>query len=157
MPQRQGRDMKLKVVGCRQVYNGRNKAGDEYAVYEIDAQRPQDGQLIEEKLRSFTALPIGQEGEFTVTPFDSEKHGRSYTLYPKGGSRKTSAIESVNELRVEVTELYERVRALTQRVVELEGPRNRAVEAAVRAEVAAPPAQAPGAELDAAFGEEPPF
>lgn len=147
----------MKVVGCRQVYNGRNKAGEDYAIYEIDAQRPQDGQLIDEKLRSFTALPIGQVAEFTVTPFDSEKHGRSYTLHPKGGSRKASAIEAVNELRTEVTELYERVRVLTERVNELEAPRNRAVEAAARAEIAAPPVQAGDSELDAAFGEAPPF
>lgn len=106
----QGRDMALKILACRQIYSAKNIKGDPYTIYEIEAQNAQ-GKTITEKLRSFQALPLGQMIEVSVTVFNSEKHGRSYTLHPKDSS-KTSAADQLNELRVTVAELQIRVTRL---------------------------------------------
>lgn len=152
MAQRQGKDMTLKIVGCRHVYAGRNQRGDDYAIYEVEAAKL-DGQLVREKLRAFTSLPIGQELEVTVVPFDSDQYGRSFTLYPKG-SRSTGATQQMNELRGEVTAQREMIAHLVNRVAELEawvgqlgnGSRSQAT-----------PPSANGAELDARFGGDAPW
>ena len=111
MPKGEGKDMRLKIMACRQVYSGKNQRGDEYTIYEVDAANMQ-GQTVNQKLRSFTALPIGQEIDVTVTVFNSEQHGKSYTLHPKGRSGGGSQ-QQVNELREEVDELRNRVATLS--------------------------------------------
>ncbi len=115
-----GRDMRLKITSCRQVYSGVNRRGDSYTIHEVEAVRPQDGVKINQKLRSFTTLPIGQEVEVTVVPFNSEQHGRSFTLYPKN-QRSVSTQEQLNDLREALDEAYSRIGKLSERVAALEG------------------------------------
>lgn len=150
MPQAKGRDMVLKIVACRQVYSGHNQRGDSYTIYEVDAAK-RDGTLVNEKLRSFTALPIGQEVEVTVTPFESEQWGRSYTLHPKGQARSQGAAASVNELREEVEALREMVQKQADRINGLEQlmrqPRNGS----------SPQSPPPSAEMDEKFGADAPW
>lgn len=147
---RKGKDMKLRIVGCRQVYAGINPRGDHYTIFEIDAAKP-DGSLVEEKLRAFTALPIGQDAEVTVVPFDSDKWGRSYTLYPKG-SRGAGATAQHNELREMVEELQKRVASLSERVAALEQQHTRKNGASPP-----PPASPNNTALDQQFGAEAPW
>jgi hypothetical protein len=120
--QRQGgKDMKLKIAACRQVYSGVNRRGDSYTIYEVEAHRAQDGVKINQKLRSFTALAIGQEIEVTVVPFNSEQHGRSFTLYPKNSKGGVSTTDQLNELKEQLDEAFSRIAKLSQRVGALEG------------------------------------
>lgn len=151
MAKGEGRDMRLKILACRHVYHGRNQRNDEYDVYEVDAANAQ-GQKINEKLRAFTALPIGHEVDVTVTVFNSEKWGKSYTLHPKGRSGGGST-QRVNELAELCEQLKGMIANLTTRVDALEAMVSRR-----------PPADAglmsrttPNSEeLDARFGAEPP-
>ena len=117
------KDMALKIVACQQVYSGLNPKGHRYTIFEIEAAKP-DGTLINEKLRAFEALPIGETIEVTVTPFESETHGRSFTLHRKESNNATAR---VNELQHDVAHLSEAVvdlssmvDSLNERVVELE-------------------------------------
>jgi hypothetical protein len=148
------KDMRIKVTGCRHVYTGRNQRGDTYSIYEIDAERAADGVKINQKLRAFTALPIGQVIEVTVTPFISDRHGKSFTLEPKGRSGGSST-QRLNELTAEVEDLRNRVATLNQRVGALEGVlREKGLLAPPQQ---APPAQADQAGLAERFGDDAPW
>src|SRR3974390_510710 len=103
-------DRQLKIVSCQQVYSGTNSNGHHYTIFEVTAARPDTGEPIKEKLRSFVALPCGETRLWTVTPFESERHGRSFTLHRKQSTNTTG----------QVNELKERLAALEQRVAELE-------------------------------------
>lgn len=110
------RDMRLRIVACQQIYSGLNPKGHRYTIFDIEAAKA-DGSLINEKLRAFEALPIGEEVEVTVTPFESEAHGRSFTLHRKHSNNATA---HVNELKVTVEALIKRVEELTERLERLE-------------------------------------
>jgi hypothetical protein len=144
-----GRDMTLRILACRHVYHGKNTRGDEYDIYEIDAAKL-DGSSINEKLRSFAILPVGQEIEVTVTPFNSERHGRSFTLQPKG-SRAASAQGQINELREQVDMQRAMIASLVKRVDVLE------TLAGSLNGVAQTRGQTPTAELAEKFGDEAPW
>lgn len=160
MSQQDGRktkDMRLKIIDCRQVYSSRNQRGDPYTIFEIDAARAEDGQRINQKLRSFSALPIGEVVEVTVTPFVSERHGKSFTLHLKdrersGGGGSTAR---TNELSQEVADLRNRVASLSQRVLALETIlREKGIAAPPQAQAQAQPA---ASQLDERFGAEAPW
>src|ERR1700683_1321956 len=110
MPDVKSRDMRLKILSCRQAYQGRNKRGDEFTIYEIEASKP-DGTPINEKLRAFSTLPIGQEVDVTVTPYNSEQYGKSFTLALKG-SKSGNFSAAINELTEAQAELTNRNAAL---------------------------------------------
>ncbi|MFL5861104.1 MAG: hypothetical protein ACJ780_10025 [Solirubrobacteraceae bacterium] len=110
--------MRLRIVACQQIYSGLNPNGHRYTIFSIEATKP-DGSLINEKLRAFEALPVGQEMEVTVTPFESEIHGRSFTLHRKQSNNATG---QVNELKAVVDELRERVGKLETQVAALAAP-----------------------------------
>lgn len=103
------KEMTLKIMACRQVYSGTNPRGDRYTIYEVDAQNMR-GETINEKLRSFTALPIGEAVEVEVSVFNSEAHGKSFTLHPKnrrpdqGGSSELGGEVEALRRRVEKLE-----------------------------------------------------
>jgi predicted RNase H-like nuclease (RuvC/YqgF family) len=108
--------MPLKIVACQQIYSGLNPRGHRYTIFDIEASKP-DGTLIQEKLRAFEALPIGETVDVTVTPFESEEHGRSFTLHRKGSNNATA---HVNELKAVVEALQATVERLEKRVERLE-------------------------------------
>lgn len=155
------KDMRLKIVGCRQVYSGRNQRGDSYTIFEIDAERAADGVRINQKLRSFTALPIGQVVEVTVTPFKSTKHGKSFTLAPKNNKGAGSgSTQRVNELAEQVEECMNRIANLTRRLGEVESRLGEVMKDDARfTRPAAQPTTAQAAnsrQLDEKFGADPP-
>lgn len=108
--------MKLRIVACRQIYSGLNPSGHRYTIFEIEAAKA-DGALINEKLRAFEALPIGETIDLTVTPFNSEQFGRSFTLHRRGSNNATAR---VNELAATVEALMERVDQMNERITDLE-------------------------------------
>lgn len=142
------KDMRLKIMACRQVYTGRNPRGDEYTIYEIDAANMQ-GQKINQKLRSFEALPIGQDIDVTVTPFDSERHGRSYTLHVKGRKGGGSQ-QQINDLREVVEELRRRNAALEERIAGLENARAAEIKAEMSGAAPTSGRELPGSQ----FGDD---
>lgn len=141
--------MRLKILACRQVYSGKNGRGDEYTIYEIDAANMQ-GSTINEKLRSFSALPIGQDIDVTVTLFNSEQHGKSFTLHPRDRAR-TSSTARLNELWEVVEAQKGMIAALSDRVTALEGasPANGAPKEKAL--------QPNSDQLDSSFGSDAPW
>jgi hypothetical protein len=101
---------KIKIVNCTLGYAGKNQRGDDYSIFEVEAENG-EGQLIKEPLRSFSPLPIGQVIEVTVKRFDSTKHGVSYTLTPKRGAGGPHA-QAINEMQEAIADLQRRVQAL---------------------------------------------
>lgn len=100
---------KLTVTSCEVTHQGTNKKGEPYTIYEVHAVG-EDGLPVEESLRSFAELPIGELKTYTIQPYDHERYGRSYTLsLPKAGSRLGP---KVDQLRKELDELTKRVDAL---------------------------------------------
>jgi hypothetical protein len=139
--------MRLRIIACRQVYSGVNtKNGHRYTIYEVDAAKT-DGTLITEKLRSFEPLPIGQTVEVSVTAYNSEQHGRSFTLHAEQGTSPSST-EQVNDLLEEFRALKEQVNTLRGRVDALER---------MLPQGQAPPSQPDGAKLDEKFGADAPW
>lgn len=153
----EGRRTTVKVIDCKPVYHGTNKKGDQYSIYEIRASKA-DGTLINEKLRSFTALPIGQSVAVTVVPYKSEQYGQSFTLYPTNekGAGTTAEVNDLNEryeqLRQSHGKLEARVADLERIVGELLRDEGRSA-----AQPASPHDPEHTAALDAAFGVDPPF
>lgn len=149
MAKGEGKEMRLKILACRHVYSGRNQRGDEYTIYEVEAANAQ-GNPINEKLRAFTALPIGQEIDVTVTPYKSEAHGKSYTLHPRNETG-TGRGRQVNELREEMDQLKGMIASLANRVAVLEGgyPANGATQVA--------PQTADVGVLDREYGADAPW
>lgn len=169
MAEQQGRKMQLRIIDCKPVYHGTNNKGDDYTIHEVRASKT-DGTLINEKLRSFTALPVGQTIEVTVVPYKSKEYGKSFTLYPSN-QKSAGTTAAVNDLGEQVKELQERSAKLSQRVSELERivgemlrDEGRNVGAVIDAAMGAPaapaaPAQDPAlvASLDERFGADAPF
>lgn len=114
-----GHETKLKILACRPTYSGRNTRGDAYTIYEIEAADAQ-GVTIKHKLRSFQVLPIGQVIEVTVTAFNSEQWGKSYTLHPKNAPKLDSTAR-INELTGEVESLRSELERAVARIASLEG------------------------------------
>lgn len=101
---------KIKIVNCTIGYAGTNQRGDDYTIFEVEAVNG-NGERINEPLRSFSPLPIGQVIEVTVKRFDSTKHGVSYTLTPKRGAGGPHA-QAINEMQEAMKDLTERVERL---------------------------------------------
>jgi hypothetical protein len=119
---------KLLVTTCDEKHRGQGAKG-EYVIYEV-AALDAEGMPVEEELRSFHPLPIGEEHEYEVTPYDHPKYGRSYTLnLPGRGPREDGGQKSpgarlgpkVDALREQVEAQAEQIGALNRRVSELEG------------------------------------
>jgi hypothetical protein len=118
-------DRELRIVACQQIYTGLNAGGHRYTIFDVEAARPDTGELIKEKLRSFEALPVGEVLLLTVTPFESERHGRSFTLHRKVSTNTTG---QVNDVKAQLLVLEQRIAALVEhgsrleeRVARLEG------------------------------------
>ena len=134
-PKPKGRPTKLRITGCTSVYQGVNKRGDDYQIFEITATK-ETGELVNEKLRSFEELPVsGELIELMVTPFHSEKHGTSYTLSRKN---KVSSSRKVEELQHFVSAIDERLKR---------------VEAALGSQLAPQVTEPSGAQRDPSSGQ----
>lgn len=150
-----GQPVRLRILSVQVGYQGINKRGEDYTIYEISAAR-ESGEIIEDKkLRSFEELKASDElQDLVVVPFKSEKHGVSYTLSRKnrkGGSQK------YEELSARVEELAGKLQAVEAWIRQNAG-------GAAAAPAAQPVAAASQAheeqrrtDLDERFGAAPPF
>lgn len=105
---------KIDVISTALVYEGENKKGNAFEIYEIKARNPESGIEINDELKAFDNLPVGV-GEYLVERRDDPEYGTSYTLkYPKGkrpaGSGPKSGLsERVSMLEQNVQLLRDRV------------------------------------------------
>jgi hypothetical protein len=97
---------KLTVLAVKELHRGRGAKG-EWVMYEVEAL-DETGKRVDQAaggvpLRTFDGgLPVNELVEYDVQPKDTERHGRTYTLFAQREP------------------LWKRVQALEQRVAELE-------------------------------------
>lgn len=108
MPERHPR--KLTVTSCAEYRRGHGKSG-EWVIYDVKAV-DEKGVTVDAKLRTFKALPIGQEQTYEVEKHVHDTYGESFTLYPP--RRKSS--ERLDDVEARLGELEETVRRLTARL-----------------------------------------
>lgn len=103
---------RLRIVSCVAVYTGKNQAGGEFTIHDIEACK-ETGETIEHKLNSFEDLPVGEVLDVNVTPYTSAEHGRSFTVSRRG---RVSTTAQLKELREMVDSLVLRVSDLEARL-----------------------------------------
>lgn len=87
---------KLRVSSYERI----GKTKDDNDIYKVFAVN-EDGSPVEEELRAFQELPVGETIEYALKKYDHPKYGTSYTLYPpkeKLGTRVTKLEQRVQEL-----------------------------------------------------------
>jgi hypothetical protein len=140
---------RLKIETCTVGYSGvtKNERKEPFTIYEITAHR-MDGSKVQETLRSFEDLPLGEPVELTVTPFPSEKYGMSYTLALKN---KVGNTQRLNDLQAQVQDLSERLQRVEAGMAGRAEPMPQGVDSR------APQQIAHEKSLDERFGADPPF
>lgn len=131
---------KMTVTMCTAGYQGTNVNGEDYTLYEI-AAIDESGAPIEQDLKSFEALPLGELHEYKLSFY--EKNGKSnWTVSKIGGGKRNGGgggSASTTALKNSITELAARVTALEQRL----GPKSD-----VTPDVAPPAPAAPAPDDD---------
>jgi hypothetical protein len=89
---------KLKVTGMKPITNIKLRNGGTTTLYEVFAVT-EDGGYVEEALRSFQELDVGQVLEYDIEPYNHPIHGMSYTLTPpkKETARRMRELEEQME------------------------------------------------------------
>ena len=103
---------KIRVTECKKVYTG-NGANGEYSIYEITAVNSK-GVLIQDKLSSFTPLPIG-EGTYDMKPFYKDGVFKNWTVSAPKGTGTAALEQRVGFLEEQVQFLNAKVEALEAR------------------------------------------
>jgi hypothetical protein len=122
---------RITVTDCTVITQGLGRNNREYTIYEI-AARGEDGLEITENLRSFEELPLDVLIDVEVETFNSDRHGKSFTLkLPRNSEHKVenqsgsglleTIRSSLTELGGQVGELREQVRKLQLQMAELRG------------------------------------
>lgn len=75
------RKRKLVVTGQKPITKMKLRNGGEATIYEVFA-KTEAGEYVEEALRAFDELDVGQLLEYTIEPYNHPLHGMSYTLTP---------------------------------------------------------------------------
>lgn len=94
---------KLRVVSYDQIGKTQKNA----PIFKVRAVN-EDGSPVEEELRAFQELPVGEVVEYGLKKYVHERWGDSWTLYPpkeKLGTRVTKLEETVEELKQRITQL----------------------------------------------------
>jgi hypothetical protein len=105
---------KIDVISSTLVYEGENKKGNAFEIYEIKARNPESGIEINDELKAFDNLPAGV-GEYLIERRDDPEYGTSYTLkYPKG--RRPAGSGPKSGLAERVSMLEQNVQLLRDRV-----------------------------------------
>lgn len=123
----------LVPVSCEPLSKFKNKNNVDTTIYKVEAT-DEHGGAIDEELRSFQSLEIGQPQSFRVERYEHEEYGVSYTLYPveapqqqSPGARLGPKVDALRD-QVDVlsqrldamADANERCDALEERVAELE-------------------------------------
>jgi hypothetical protein len=92
------RKRKLIVTGQKPITKMKLRNGGEATIYEVFA-KTEGGDYVEEALRAFDELDVGQLIEYTIEPYNHPQHGMSYTLQPpkKEFHRRLREIEEEHE------------------------------------------------------------
>lgn len=115
MPQAEKFTTQIVVTETRVTYEGKNKQGHTYKLYQIIATKP-DGSPVPFNLRSFEDMPKGEVLEVAAEIYRSQQYGDSYTLTRKGGSKSATK----NELE----KLAERVTAIERKLEIMASPQS---------------------------------
>lgn len=91
----------LIVTGQKPITNIKLNNGGTTTLYEIFATTP-DGGYVEEALRSFTELDVGQVVEYEIEVYNHPRYGTSYTLTPP----KKETARRLRELEEQMQELF---------------------------------------------------
>lgn len=91
------------------TWDSGKKDGKETHLWKVEAV-DENGEAITQELRSFAELELGILIEYDIEPYDSEKHGRSYTV--KKPRANTTA--RVGVLEDQMRSALERINALEQ-------------------------------------------
>lgn len=101
---------KLTVTACTEFRRGHGANGD-WVMFTVKAV-DERGAPVDAKLRTFKALPVGQEQVYEVEKHVHETYGETFTLYPP--KRKTA--ERVEDLEARVAGLELAVGRLTSQL-----------------------------------------
>jgi hypothetical protein len=153
---------KLIVTGQKPITKIKLKNGGEATLFEVFAT-DEHGGFIEESLRSFTELDVGQCLEYEIEPYNHRRYGMSYTLVPpkRETARRLRELEEAMEavLRWAESKGFKSEPALAFRRQEAPTPTlNEAAGAAGEAGVEGKPHEPeptpaqPNAELDEKYG-----
>lgn len=86
-------------------------SGKESHLWRVEAVDEQ-GNPVTEELRSFSELELNIPTEYEIEPYDSEKHGRTYTVKkPRSNTSKR-----VNELEDQLRGALERIAVIEERI-----------------------------------------
>jgi hypothetical protein len=91
---------KLIVTGQKPITNLKLKNGGTSTLFEVFAT-DEHGGYIEESLRAFTELDLGQCLEYEIEPYNHPRYGTSYTLTPP----KRETARRIRELEEQVSAL----------------------------------------------------
>lgn len=92
---------RLRITKCEPVYQGTGTKGP-YTIYEIEAADANTGILVNQPLRSFDHLTVGETADFEVSKYERAGKPTTYTLKKAGGGggRGNNALgPKVDELR----------------------------------------------------------
>jgi len=87
---------KLRVTNYEQI----GKTQKDAPIYKVFAVK-EDGSPVEDELRAFQELPVGEVIEYALKRYDHPQYGVSFTLYPpkeKLGTRVTKLEQKIEEL-----------------------------------------------------------
>jgi hypothetical protein len=104
--------IKLTVTGQRVLTTWNDKRNRETHLWEVEAVDEHGQQYRPGKLRSFAELEEGRLIEYEVEPYDHPQHGRSWTVHRP----KANTTQRVVELERQVSELFDLVRGLEQKM-----------------------------------------
>jgi len=149
----------LIVTGQKPIAQVGQKSGGSSTLYEVYAT-DENGETIEEPLRTFAELEEGVAIEYDITRYNHPQYGTSYTLTPP----KRNSFKRLRELEEQMEDLlawaltqgYKPMPSLNFKLPDEEGE---------KPEPAAPPPASPtesipapeNAELDERFGKEAPW
>lgn len=142
---------KLKVTGQKPITNIKLRNGGTSTLYEVFAVT-EEGGYVEEALRAFQELDVGQVLEYTIEPYNHPLHGMSYTLTPPKKETARRMRELEEQMQALIGWAEERGFNLQRALKPEPSPPDpaQAAEAEARKKAA-------DAEADERFGEDPPF
>lgn len=72
---------RLTVIKCEPIFTGESKNGKPYTIYDCEAL-DDAGILLQDRMRSFSVLPINELVEYNVEHYVHPRQGDTYTIYP---------------------------------------------------------------------------
>lgn len=103
----------IRVTECKKVYTGMGANG-EFSIYEITALNSR-GVLIQDKLSSFTPLPLG-DGTYDMQPYYKGDVFKNWTVQAPKGTGTAAVEQRVKFLEEQVEFLVNKISSIEQRL-----------------------------------------